>query len=129
LVDTGWLTSSNFCSWRLGSNHVPLISTNPLRLRIDDRCNFPQQPDPKLDRPTGVYAGASRTASQVGGIQDGYLITVRCYEPNGESTPDAVGNVSSIWLGIQSPHGFIPNVNIGGGLTEDQLKSYGIATC
>lgn len=116
-VDSSWLNSSNLCSWRLGTNHVPVVSNNPLQLRIDDRCNDPKQADPKKDTPTSVYASSSRDSGKVGEIADGYLITVRCYDSQGDDTSDAIGNQSSIWLGIDAPHGFIPNVDIGGGFT------------
>jgi hypothetical protein len=128
-VDSSWLTPANLCSWRLGGNPVPILGTNPLTLRIDDRCNDPKQADPKLDAPTSVYVAATRGSASAGRIPDGQLITVRCYRPKGDPTVDAVGNASSIWLGIAEPRGFIPDVNIGGGLTAEQLDSYGVPTC
>ncbi|MEO6502088.1 MAG: TIR domain-containing protein [Jatrophihabitantaceae bacterium] len=129
-IDSTGLTQANFCSWRLGSHPMPLISQSPVKLRIDNRCNFPQDPNPKTDKPTGVYSTANQDSSNfVDRIPDGYLITVRCYIPDGEEVSDAVGNKSRIWLGIVSPAGLIPNVAVGGGYTEQQLTSFGLREC
>lgn len=128
-VDQTWMTLQNLCSWRLGTNHVPLPSTHPLQLRIDDRCNNPKHEDPRTDTPTGVYNSASQLSAQVGAIPDGTLITVRCYEAGGQVIDDAVGNTSDIWLGITTPSGLIPNVDIGGGFTKQQLVSLRVGTC
>jgi hypothetical protein len=128
-VDQSWLTAQNFCSWRLGTNHVPVLSAHPLQLRIDDRCNFPQHPDPQTDTPTRIFASASQESIQVGAIPDGTLITVRCYITEGEVVKDAEKNSSDIWLRITTPAGLIPNVNIGGGFTEQQLVLLGIKKC
>jgi hypothetical protein len=128
-VDQSWLTAQNFCSWRRGTNHVPVLTSQPLQLRIDDRCNFPQHPDPQTDTPTRIFASPSQESVQVGAIPDGTLITVRCYITGGEVVKDAEKNASDIWLRITTPAGLIPNVNTGGGFTEQQLVSLGIGKC
>ncbi len=128
-VDTSGLNTTTLCIWRLGVKPSPLVTTRPVRLRIDDRCNAPLHANPAVDAATTVYSAASRNSPEVGQISDGYLITIRCYEPNGAVTNDAVGNTSSIWLGIEMPRGLIPDVNIGGGYTESQLASFGLGPC
>ena len=109
---------------------MPLASVSPVRVRIDDRCNFPKDPNPVTDSPTGVYGVAAQSLSaQVGSIRDGQLVTIRCYVLNGEAVSDAVGNLSRIWLGLVSPRGLIPDVNIGGGYSEAQLNKLGLPRC
>ena len=122
------------CSWRLATHPMPLASARPIQVRIDDRCNFPEGPrsyDGLANR--GLQGTAQSPSAQVGfepprsfrRLWDGQLVTVRCYVPDGQAASDAVGNVSCIWLVLASPHGLIPDVDVGGGYSQAQLKKLG----
>jgi hypothetical protein len=124
------LTKANFCSWRFATHPMPLASARPVRVRIDDRCNLPKDPNPATDSPTDVYSVANQSPNtQVGSIKDGQIVTIRCYVLDGTGVSDAVGDVSHIWLGLVSPHGLIPDVNVGGGYSEAQLRRLGVPRC
>lgn len=123
------LDRANFCSWRLGTNPVPVLSTRPVRLVLDDRCNFPQDPNPATDGPTSVYSAATKSSTRVGEVHDGQVVTLRCYQTGGDEVPDAVNNKSTVWLGLVAPVGLIPNVNVGGGYTVRQLQALKLPTC
>ncbi|HEX5493607.1 MAG TPA: hypothetical protein VFX70_03405 [Mycobacteriales bacterium] len=101
-------------------------------MRIDDRCNFPTHPNPKTDTPTGVYRVARQDPAQVvTRIPDGTQVELTCYT-DGQAIIDAVGNDSSLWLGVLLPDegsGFIPDVDIGGGYTDRQLAGLGLQPC
>jgi hypothetical protein len=127
---SGGVTSpSTFCSWRLGTHHVPLTSTKPVRLRIDDRCNYPKNPDPKADKPTSVYnLPEHNPEALIGEIPDGTEITIRCFT-EGQAIEDGVDETSRLWLGITKPRGLIPDVNVGGGFTKQQLLALHLSSC
>jgi hypothetical protein len=126
------LDSKNFCSWRFGIRPIPLSGLNPLAVRIDDRCNYPSDSNPNTDSPTGIYSMARQDpAYKITEIQDGTPVTLECIT-RGQSIADAVGNTSEIWIGVQVPDGssgFIPDVNIGGGYTQQQLSGMGLSQC
>lgn len=125
------LDGSTFCGWQLGTNPIPLASLNPPQVRIDDRCNFPQHPDPKSDNPTKIYQAATRESTVLASIPDGTTVTLVCYT-HGQTTSDAVSNTSDLWLDVRLGGGVtgdMPDVNIGGGYTEQQLKALGLKPC
>lgn len=126
------LNSRNFCSWMLGTRPMPLSGLNPAKVRIDDRCNNPSDPNPNTDSSTGIYSRAHQNpAYEVTKIQDGTEITLECIT-SGQNIADAIGNSSEIWIGIQTPDGssgLIPDVNIGGGYTQQQLDGLGLGQC
>ncbi len=122
------MTKHTLCSWRKG-RPVPLTSAQPLRLRIDDRCNDPRDPSPVTDSPTGVYKAASQHSRLVGRVRDGQLITIMCFVSQGDRIRDAVGNASAIWLRLDAPAGLLPNVDVGGGFTLAQLHALGVTAC
>ncbi len=50
-VDTGLsLDSRNFCSWRLGTNPIPLAGINPLTVRIDEKSGLRGDENPGRHR-------------------------------------------------------------------------------
>jgi hypothetical protein len=127
------LNHSNLCSWRMGSNPMPLASLGqpgaPLPLvRVDARCIYPEDPNPF----SGVYGfPAQISRHQTTQIPNGTEVMLICYT-EGQTIKDIVGNVSSIWLGIGLSNGavgYIPDVNIGGGYTERQLKALKLEQC
>lgn len=125
----GLLSPATFCTWRLGRHHVPLTSQTPVRLKIDDRCNVPKDPNPHTDQPTGVYNVAlQEPQDHVGEIRDGQEITLRCFT-EGQAVSDAVGNSSNLWLGIVVPKGLMPDVDVGGGFTKNQLIQLHLPPC
>jgi hypothetical protein len=124
------LSRANLCSWRLATHPMPLASARPVRVRIDDRCNYPEDPNPATDSPTGVFSiAAQKLSAQVASIRDGQLVTLRCYVTNGMLVSDAAGNRSRIWLGLVSPHGLMPDVDVGGGYSIAQLGKLGLSRC
>jgi hypothetical protein len=63
------LDGSNLCRWHLGAT-PPVLSTAPLRVELDDRCNFPSGADPQSDQPTRVYRDANRSRAFIGQVRD-----------------------------------------------------------
>ena len=123
------LTLDNYCAWTLGQRPVPLIGRSPVTVRIDARCNFPANPDPAQDRPAGVYSRAAQEPSAKSAeVRSGDLVELTCYT-TGQRISDAAGNASDIWIGLRAPAGLLPNVNVGGGFTEDQLTGLGLRRC
>lgn len=126
------LTAANYCTWRFGTHPMPLSSRDPVKIRIDDRCNLPADSNPKTDKPTGVYSGPEQTPSTlVTKIPDGTQVTVGCYT-TGEAISDAVGNTSTLWLAVATPDGqsgMMPDVNVGGGYDPQQLHALGLDRC
>jgi hypothetical protein len=125
------LNSANFCSWRIGIHPMPLASINPIRIRIDGRCNYPQHPNPATDGPTGIYSSAQQnSAYAVARLRDGTVLTLTCYT-FGQQVSDAIGNGTSIWLGVALPtggRGYVPDVNAGTYSTA-QLTGLGVSLC
>jgi len=126
------LDNTDFCTWRFGIHPMPIVALNPPRVRIDDRCNFPRDPNPNTDGPTGIYSGAEQDPSrEVAKISDGTEIVIGCYA-FGQNVSDAMGDSSRLWLGIQTPDGttgYIPDVDVGGGYTQQQLDGLGLGQC
>jgi hypothetical protein len=126
------LNSQNFCSWRFGTHPIPLAVLDPPRVRIDDRCNYPQDPDPTTDHPTGVYSTPSQeSGAPIDRIPDGTEVSLMCYT-QGQEISDAVGDSSVLWLGVELSnglHGYIPDVNIGGGYSQQQLGELKLSEC
>ncbi len=59
------------------------------------------------------------------------MIRIECVT-SGQNIADAIGDTSEIWIGIQTPDGssgLIPDVNIGGGYTQQQLDGLGLGRC
>jgi hypothetical protein len=125
------LNAANFCSWRLGSRPTPLASISPVRIRIDGRCNYPEDPNPRTDGPTGVYSNAYQDPSYaVARLRDGTILRLDCFA-RGQEVSDASGNQTSIWLGVTLPagaRGYVPDVNAGN-YSALQLKQLGIRPC
>lgn len=124
------LNHSTFCSWQFGRYPMPLAAvpqpgTRPL-VHIDARCVYPEDPNPW----TGVYAGPKQISSQQATqIPNGTEVALICYA-EGRKIRDAVGNTSSIWVEIglsTGAAGYIPDVNIGGGYTRQQLSGLGLS--
>jgi hypothetical protein len=44
---------------------MPLAALDPPRVRINDRCNDPQDPNPLTDQPTGVYSLSMQSSSEL----------------------------------------------------------------
>ena len=110
---------------------MPLKSLQPVRIRIDGRCNYPQDPDPATDSPTGIYRVAQQNpADAIATLKDGTVITLTCYT-YGQNISDAAGNLTSIWLHIAlsgGRQGYVPDVNAGN-YSARQLKALGIHRC
>lgn len=127
------LNSTTLCSWHFYRNPMPLASagqpgiTQPL-VHIDARCVYPEDPNPQ----TGVYETAAQIPSKLRTqIPNGTEVILICYT-NGQTISDTAGNVSSIWLGIglsSGTVGYIPDVNIGGGYSRQQLRGLGLSRC
>jgi hypothetical protein len=122
------LTEANLCSWRLGTNPVPVVSVNPFSVPVDDRCNYPSDPNPKTDTPTRIFSSPNRERNPIASVHDGDVVTVKCFS-HGELTSDGAQNKSDLWLYLTKPAGFMPDVNVGGGFTEKELHEVGIQAC
>jgi hypothetical protein len=126
------LDLANFCRWTLGTAPIPLVSAEPLTMRIDARCNFPAEPDPEKDVGSSVYRVPSNDdkSQSLGYVRDGTSITPVCYA-RGDLVEDAVDppNRSRLWIRIADPAGYVPNVNVGGGYTTRQLQAMGLLPC
>lgn len=71
-------------------------------------------------------------AYKVAMLTDDTEITITCYVPDGPDVSDNIGNHSPIWLGVQTSDGksgFLPDVNVSGGYTEQQLMWLGLKAC
>lgn len=126
------LDDANFCGWTLGTDPIPLVSLDPLVMRVDARCNYPAEPGPAKDVGSGVYSVPSnddRTKS-LGTVRDGTEVTPVCFARDDavEDSSDPV-NRSRIWIKLTDPDGYLPNVNLGGGYTADQLRAMGLSGC
>jgi hypothetical protein len=125
------LDIGNFCSWRLGSHPVPLKSISPLRIRVDGRCNYPTDPSPQTDGPSGVYSSADQTSENaVARVNDGTVVRLTCFT-HGQAVSDSKGNRTDIWLGIRlrsGMDGLIPDVNAGY-YSSNELKELGVHHC
>jgi hypothetical protein len=110
---------------------MPLESISPIRIRIDGRCNNPPDPNPRTDRPTGIYSTAQQNpAYAVARLRDGTVLKLNCYTL-GQEISDATGNITSIWLGVTIPggaHGYVPDVNAGN-YSAAQLKGLRVHLC
>jgi hypothetical protein len=127
------LNSSNFCSWRFGTHPIPLASPpqidgNPPLVHIDARCVYPEDANPV----TGAYATPREIPSeQVTQIPNGTEVSLICYA-TGETIRDHIDNASDIWLYIEvdgGTPGYIPDVNIGGGYSRQELSVLGLREC
>ncbi|MEO9322269.1 hypothetical protein ABFT23_02180 [Nocardioides sp. C4-1] len=127
------LDDSNFCVWQLGTHPAPLVSRDPLLLRVDARCNDPAEPDPLLDVGASVFSEASNANPDlaVGRVKDNVAVVPVCFVADGDRVTDASTppNSSPIWVKIDKPVGFVPNVNLGGGYTLAQLTELGLREC
>lgn len=129
------LDASTLCTWRLGEHPMPLSNQQPPKVKIDDRCNYPQNPDPKMDSPTGIYKGTQQIHEQLAtAVPDGTELTIECYYPDGQKVSDGVGNASNTWLHVTGEYngqftGNIPNVNVGGGYSDVQLYAMQVPPC
>lgn len=125
------LNGSNMCAWRLGTSPMPLKSLKPLRIRIDGRCNYPEDANPKTDSPTGVYSVTDQIQDDtVAALRDGTVMTLRCFS-YGQFVSDAIGNATTLWLGVTTGsgvRGYVPDVNAGNYSTK-QLKELGLHEC
>jgi hypothetical protein len=125
------LNAANFCSWRLGAHPMPLVSVSPTRIRIDGRCNYPEDPSPVTDGPSGVYRTLYQDpAYTVARVRDGTVMKLTCFA-RGQEVSDASGNQTNIWLGVTLPrgtYGYVPDVNAGN-YSAVQLKQLGIHLC
>jgi hypothetical protein len=125
------LNGSNFCSWRLGAHPMPLASAHPARIRIDGRCNNPEDADPRTDGPTGIYSVSQQNPlDSIVALHDGTVIRLVCYT-FGQVISDAVGNQTSVWLGIVlrgGERGYVPDVNAGN-YDVRQLRGLGLHQC
>jgi hypothetical protein len=108
-----------------------LVSRNPLKMRVDARCNDPKEADPKVDRGATIYSapGNDDASRNVGRVRDNTAVDPLCFVPDGDPVSDASHNSSPIWIKIATPAGYIPDVNLGGGFTQTQLESLGLAPC
>jgi hypothetical protein len=127
------LDADNFCGWTTGSHPIPLVSAEPLVMRVDARCNAPAEPDPVVDVGTSVYAGPSNDdpADKVGAIRSGNTFVPQCWQRSDDVVEDASAdpNRSDLWIRSEQPAGFVPDVNVGGGYTEEQLTGLGLPRC
>ncbi len=110
---------------------MPLASLHPLRIRIDGRCNDPEDANPATDSPTGVYSVTQQiTDDSVAALDDGTVMTLRCFS-YGQLISDANGTATTLWLGITTRsdiRGYVPDVNAGVYSTR-QLKELGLHPC
>lgn len=126
------LDADNFCGWELGTDPIPLVSADPLVMRVDARCNAPAEPDPVLDVGTAIFDRPDNEAgTKVGVIRSGNTFLPECYVVSadvvGDASPDP--NSSGIWVRAVEPAGFLPVINLGGGYTEEQLDALALPQC
>jgi hypothetical protein len=127
------LDGATFCSWRFGRSPMPLASvgqpgTSQPTVHIDARCVYPDDPSPM----TGAYfTPAPIPSALTTQIANGSEVTLICYT-EGRTISDIRGNVSSIWLEVEPSSrvaGYIPDINVGGGYTQRELRGLGLSQC
>jgi hypothetical protein len=126
------LNDDNFCTWRLGARPIPLVSVDPVTMRVDARCNFPAEPDPTKDPGVSTYSAPSNDneSQSTGRITDGRTVRPDCFVNSDDEVVDAQDNRSNVWLRLANPsRRYVPIVNLGGGYTVEQLDALGIAEC
>lgn len=132
----------NACMWTLGTMPIPLTDRDPVKVRVDGRCNAPFNPDPAEDVGVAAYSEASNGSRDdvVRRVENNEEVTLHCFVGDGDVVTDArsefgprgaESNQSAIWLNIggERAREFIPNVNIGGGFTAIQLRDLEVPPC
>jgi TIR domain len=129
------LDETNFCTWRFGTHPIPLVALRPPTIRIDNRCDLPAQLDPSQDSSTAIYGSPTRESSPAGSVLDGQTLIVSCWQVGQNLTVDVASGPaerSDLWLLIKLPSGssgYLSDVRIGGGYTQQQMVSIGIKRC
>ena len=127
------LDESNFCRWLYRDNPIPLVSLDPLVMRVDARCNYPSNPDPLTDPGARLFSTPSNDdpMNKLSRVRDGESIEPVCFVVDGDLVNDGyqAAELSPLWVYSSRPRGYIPNVNIGGGYTEAQLRGLGLVAC
>lgn len=116
------LTRTTYGKWDEG-HPEPLqgkhLSTSPkYLLAIDDgRFNYPADPNPATDAPTGLYAVPTQQSTAVTKVPDGTVLKVIGWTNNGQAVSDAHGGSGySTWeevVGHDGTKAWVPWVNVG----------------
>lgn len=116
------LTADTFGRW--DSKHPePVVSDHshdtPPSLFVGDdgRFNYPSNPNPDTDTPTGLYSKPTQKSHLVTSVQDGTVLKAVGYTGHGQPVSDAHGGLGNpTWEEVVSHTGkkaWVPEVNVG----------------
>lgn len=125
----GWgkrvqLSYDTFGKWN-PKHPEPVYANNlkdspPALLVVDDgRYNFPKDPDPNTDQPTGLYLHPIQEPGQaVAKVPDGTVLKAVAWTDKGQTVSDASGQPGSpIWEEVETKdagfRAWVPWVNVG----------------